>query len=450
MQSIWTDTLHLPSFDRPTHDLKTDVLIIGGGLAGLLCAYMLRQAGVDYALIEAEKICSGTTANTTAKLTSQHGPVYHKLLRDFGTEAARMYWEANEAALGAYRSLCSEIDCDYEEKDSVVYGVHGPEILEKEKHALDQLRIPSDFESSLQLPFPTAGGICFHGQAQFNPLRFAAGIARDLRIFEHTAARAYDGRAIVTDHGRITAQKIIVATHFPFLNKHGGYFLKLYQHRSYVLALTDASPAGAMYIGDTDAGHSLRDSGRYLLLGGGAHRTGKRGGGFKALEGFARAHYPQAKEARRWATQDCMTLDGVPYVGQYAHSTPDLYVAAGFNKWGMTSSMAAAQLLCDLVQGKKNPYAALYDPSRTMLRPQLMINGFEAAKSLLTPTRPRCPHMGCALKWNTQERTWDCPCHGSRFSGEGELIDNPSTGNLRAVSPPPCAPSDSSESAELS
>ena len=126
-----------------------------------------------------------------------------------------------------------------------------------------------------------------------------------------------------------------------------------------------------------------------------------------------------------------MSLDGVPYIGQYSSRTPGLFVATGFNKWGMTSSMAAAMLLSDLVQGRKNPYAQVFSPSRTALRPQLFSNMGKAAVHLLTPRSPRCPHMGCALKWNPQERSWDCPCHGSRFTEEGKLLDNPATGGLK-------------------
>ena len=168
-----------------------------------------------------------------------------------------------------------------------------------------------------------------------------------------------------------------------------------------------------------------------LLLGGGGHRTGKPGGGWEELEAFARRYFPNSRETCRWAAQDCMTLDGVPYIGQYGRHTPGLYVATGFNKWGMTSSMTAAMVLSDLVQGKRNPYAAVFSPARTVLRPQLLANLAEATASLLTVSKPRCPHMGCALKWNPLERTWDCPCHGSRFTEDGELLDNPATGGLQ-------------------
>jgi glycine/D-amino acid oxidase-like deaminating enzyme len=212
-------------------------------------------------------------------------------------------------------------------------------------------------------------------------------------------------------------------------NKHGAYFLKMYQSRSYELALENAGSVDGMYV-DGNGGLSFRQYGDLLLLGGGGHRTGKPGGGWAALEDFVKRYYPGAKERFRWATQDCMTLDGLPYIGRYSKRTPNLYVATGFNKWGMTSSMVAAELLGDLVQGRGNLYASVFDPSRTVLHPQLAVNMLEAAKSLMTFTKPRCPHMGCALKWNKQERSWDCPCHGSRFTEDGKLLNNPATDDL--------------------
>lgn len=430
MDSLWADTA-LPAFPPLERDAETDVLIIGGGLAGILCAYTLTQAGTDCLLIEADTICGGISRNTTAKLTSQHGLLYGKLERLFGPDTARLYWKANEAALRRYRQLARAFPCDFEEKPTYVYSLDQPETLKAELAALERLGIPAAFADHVPLPFPTAGAIRFEGQAQFHPLKLAAGVARDLPIHEHTAARAFEKNTVVTDHGRIRANNIIVATHFPLLNKHGGYFLKLYQHRSYVLALEGAMDVRGMYLDAAENGISLRNYGPWLLLGGGGHRTGKPGGGWEELEAFARRYFPNSRETCRWAAQDCMTLDGVPYIGQYGRHTPGLYVATGFNKWGMTSSMTAAMVLSDLVQGKRNPYAAVFSPARTVLRPQMLANLAEATASLLTVSKPRCPHMGCALKWNPRERTWDCPCHGSRFTEDGELLDNPATGGLQ-------------------
>ena len=420
----------MPSFPRLEQNLKTDVLVIGGGMAGLLCAFFLKQAGVDYALIEADRICGGITRNTTAKLTSQHGLIYGKLIQQFGQGTARQYWDANEAALARFRHLASIIPCDFETKDAYVYEVGQTEKLEQELHGLEQLHIPAEYLDQIPLPFPVAGAIRFSGQAQFHPLKFAAGIASGLHVYEHTPAREFAPKTVTTPHGIITADKIIIATHFPILNKHGSYFLKLYQHRSYVLALEDAPRLDGMYIDESETGLSLRSYGNLLLLGGGSHRTGKSGGGWKLLESVQHRYFPNAQEKCRWATQDCMSLDGVPYIGAYSKHAPNLYVASGFHKWGMTGSMAAAMVLTDLVQEKRNPYKSLFSPSRSILRPQLFINTYEATKHLLKPTRPRCPHMGCALKWNPQEHSWDCPCHGSRFTKYGTLMDNPATGNI--------------------
>ena len=433
MNSIWTQTARLPAFPALNKPLKTDVLIIGGGLAGLLCAYKLTQAGVDCALVEAERICGGITKDTTAKLTSQHGLIYHKLTREFGPDRARLYLEANQAALEQYRALCAGIDCGFTRQDAFVYSLDSREKIDQELAALDKLGFPARFEARLPLPFPVAGAVRFPDQAQFHPLRFAAAIAQGLPIYEHTKVLELMPGGARTGGGTVSAQKIIVATHFPLLNKHGGYFLKLYQHRSYVLALENAPDVGGMYVDEADTGLSFRNYGPLLLLGGGGHRTGKRGGGWNELAAFARRHYPGARETARWATQDCMTLDGAPYIGQYAKSTPNLYVATGFNKWGMTSSMVAASVLTDLVLERDSPYAPVFSPARTVLRAQLAANSWESALGLLTPTAPRCPHMGCALKYNPQEHSWDCPCHGSRFGENGELIDNPATDDKKRI-----------------
>ena len=431
MDSIWTQTAQLPRFPPLQSDLKSDVLIIGGGMAGLLCAYQLSQAGVDYALVEADRICGGTTKNTTAKITAQHGLIYHKLIREFGVGRARLYLEANQAALEQYRRLCANIDCDFEEKDAFVYSITSRKKLDQELSALERLGFASEYVETPPLPFHVAGAVKFKRQAQFHPLKFISAIAKDLRIYEHTKVLELGPGKAVTNGGTVSAEKIIVTTHFPLLNKHGGYFLKLYQHRSYVLALTNASNVDGMYLDEDEKGLSFRSCGNLLLLGGGSHRTGKPGGNWGELEAFAQAHYPSAQVTARWAAQDCMTLDGVPYIGPYGKNTSGLYVATGFNKWGMTSSMAAASVLTDLILGRDNPYTSLFSPARTMLRPQLALNGLTSLLGILTPTAPRCPHMGCALKYNAAEHSWDCPCHGSRFGTNGTLIDNPSTDDLQ-------------------
>ena len=430
MQTLWQKRTQLPAFPQLSGEERTDVLVIGGGMAGLLTAWYLRQKGIDTILVEKERLCSGTTAGTTAKLTAQHGLIYHKILRAYGEESAKMYYRANTQAVKELKKLCEHAGCDLENKDNFVYSSDLRK-LEKEWSALQALGIPAKVTDRLPLPIDLIEAIGFENQGQFDPLQLAVFLAKDLKIYEKTRVTELLGTTAVTDRGKIQAKKIVVATHFPFLNKHGSYFLKLYQHRSYVLALKGAETFEGMYVDEADKGLSFRSYNDLLLLGGGGHRTGKRGGNWAELTAFAQKHYPNAGEVCRWATQDCMSLDGVPYIGPYSKNTPQLYVASGFNKWGMTSAMAAAMILCDLVQEKENPWAEIFSPSRSILRPQLLVNALESTVHLLTPTAPRCPHMGCALKWNPAEHSWDCPCHGSRFSEEGALRNGPATGGLK-------------------
>ena len=433
MDSIWIENAARPAFPAMPGSLKTDVLIIGGGMSGLLCAHMLKKAGVDCILVEAKKICDGTTCDTTAKITLQHGLIYDKLIRQFGQEKAQMYLQAQQKAGREFARLCQNIACDYEKQDSFVYSVSDRAKIENEITALNRLGCKAELSNAECLPFSVIGAVRIKNQAQFHPLKFAFQIAKDLPIYENTKVIEMMPGKVLTQRGQISCKKIIVATHFPILNKHGSYFLKLYQHRSYVLALKGAQKVDGMYVDEDKKGLSFRNYGDLLLLGGGSHRTGKLGGNWRELQEFTRAHYPSAWITEKWATQDCMTLDSVPYIGQYSKNTPDLYVATGFNKWGMTSSMVSAMILSDLVQEKQNDFASVFSPSRNILRPQLAVNAFESVVGLLTPTTPRCPHLGCALKYNPAEHSWDCPCHGSRFTESGEVINNPATDDKKKM-----------------
>ncbi len=427
MQSIWNENVKKIKFHPLDGDIKTDVLIIGGGMCGVLCAYMLKEAGVDCVLVEADRICSGITNGTTAKITFQHGLIYDKIIKKYGTHRATQYFESQKKALGKYKTLAENLDCDFRECNSFVYSLTDQAVIEKEVQAMNKIGCKAEFSQTTELPFSVAGAVKVSNQANFNPLKFAYAISKDLNIYENTKVLELKAHMAVTNRGTITASKIIVATHFPFINKHGGYFIKMYQHRSYVIGLENAEAVNDMYVDEANDGLSFRSYGDILLLGGGSHRTGGNGGNWAELERVSEKYYPDASEVCRWATQDCMTLDSMPYIGQYSKSTQGLYVATGFNKWGMTSSMVSAMILTDLVQGRKNEYADVYSPSRTVLHPQLAVNVFESVKGLITPTTPRCPHMGCALKYNKQEHSCDCPCHGSRFDEGGNLINNPAT-----------------------
>ena len=431
MESLWQKNIKMPAFNKLKGDKKADVLIIGGGLAGLLTAYFLKQSGTECILVEKGRICNSTTAGTTAKITFQHGLIYHKLLKRSGIETAQGYLQANKKAFDEYARMCKNINCDYEIKDNFVSSLDDMKALEDELAAVYKIGYPAQFCKTLPLPFQTAGAVKFPDQAQFHPLRFAAAIAENIPVYENTWVRKLQGNKAVTDSGTITANHIIVTTHFPFINTHGSYFLKLYQHRSYVLALEDAQQVEGMYVSDSKTGLSFRNYKNFLLLGGGAHRTGKQGGNWEELRRFANEYYPRSREYCFWAAQDCMSLDEMPYIGQYSAGTEQIYTASGFNKWGMTGTMLSALLLRDKLLGKTNDFMEMFSPSRRILKPQLFINGWEAVKNLLTISRKRCPHLGCTLKWNSAEHSWDCPCHGSRFDENGGLLNNPANGDLK-------------------
>ena len=431
MDSIWREDVQMPCFPQLQMDMHTDVLIIGGGLAGILCAWNLKRAGVDCMLIEQNRILGGVSGRTTAKLTAQHGLIYEKLLKKHGLEKAKLYWQANLDGVTNLGKLAQSVDCDFQVQSSYLYATDSTKKLEAEMSACKRLGIPVRWESTLQLPFPVTGALRLPDQGQFHPLKLAAHLSNDLPIYENTKALAFMGNRVQTPKGTITAQKIIVATHFPMLNKHGAFFLKLYQARSYVIALENAKQPEGMYLDCGENGLSLRSAGPWLLLGGGGHRTGKQGLNWKLPEAVAAEYYPYAKIVTRWATQDCMSLDAMPYIGRYSSATPDLYVATGFQKWGMSTAMAAASILTDLVRDKDNPYASLFSPQRSIMHKQLLVNGMETAYNLILPTKPRCPHLGCALHWNKAEHSWDCSCHGSRFDKNGRLLNNPATDDVK-------------------
>lgn len=430
-KSVWSDNVKLPAFPELKENIKTDVVIIGGGICGILCAYYLKEAGVDYVLLEGSRIASGTTKNTTAKVTSQHGLIYDKLIKKFGKEKAKLYLEANQRAISEYEILSKKYNCDFERKSAYTYSMIDRRKVENEVKAVNSLGVSAEFTKKLELPFRTKGAIVFHNQAQINPIKLIAELSKNLNIYENTFVSEITSGAVVTKCGTVTAKNIIVATHFPFINRYGGYFLKLYQHRSYVSAYKNADKLEGMYIDEDLKGMSFKNYGDLLIVGGGGHRTGKEGEAWNGIDKFMTKYYPDAELKYRWAAQDCMSLDYVPYIGRYFNKSSDLFVATGFNKWGMTSSMVAAKILCDMIQNKKNEFREVFEPNRSVLTPQLFVNSAEATLNLLSLNTKRCPHLGCALKWNKLEHTWDCPCHGSRFESDGKLIDNPATKDLK-------------------
>ncbi len=431
MKSIWQEGVKLPTFDSLCGDHTTEVAIVGGGLAGLLTAYFLEKRGIPYVLLERGRIGQGTTAHTTGKITAQHGLAYHKISGRYGMNTAEGYYLANTAAIEKYLEITDGIDCDLEMRDNYVYSTSSRENLEKEMEVLDKLCIPAIFHENMELPIDVLGAVSFPTQAQFHPLKFLSQISKGLNIYENTHVKKIEDGILYFEKGTLRAGKIIVATHFPIINTSGFYFVKMYQHRSYVLGLSGATQINGMYVDEDKKGLSFRSYGRHLLLGGGGHRTGKNTGGLSALITACGELYPDAQIEYSFAAEDCITLDDMPYIGKYSSRKNDLFVATGFNKWGMCGSMLSAILLTDAIRDVKNEYAEVFLPNRSILHPRLFSNLFETTKNLLTPTAPRCAHLGCALKWNKQEHTWDCACHGSRFTEDGALLNNPANKDLK-------------------
>ena len=477
MNSIWEKETVLPQYEPLKQDLKVDVAVIGGGMAGILTAYLLQKQGVNAAVLEAKTIGSGQTGKTTAKITSQHNLIYHKLVSSLGIEQAKLYAHANQEAIGMYRNLakrCSDAVV-FEEKDNILYTVQNPDAIEKEVKAMQQLDLKATFITQTELPFSIEGAVSLEGQAQFHPLEFLKEISSGLTVFEHTMVQNIEEHTVITNHGKVTANHIVIAAHYPFINVPGYYFFFFHQERSYVLALKHAQQYDGMYLGIEEPSYSFRSAGEYLLFGGASHRTGENrsGGHYDMLRKAAHQFYPNGEEAACWSAQDCMPMDHIPYIGPYAFGMEGVYVATGFQKWGMTSSMVSAMILSDLILEKANPYLPLFTPQRmhiglsvkqavndTVHAVRGLAAGFMAPPRAMVEQLPkghggivevenkkfgvykdeqgishivqaRCTHLGCQLEWNPDDKSWECPCHGSRFDYMGHVIDNPTMEDLQ-------------------
>ena len=481
MASIWSETYCLAT--RPVLEgrRECEVAVIGGGMAGILTAWELQQRGKDVLVLEANRIGSGQTRNTTAKVTAQHGLIYERLIREQGEERARQYASANQRAVETFRSLIKKkgIKCDWVDCPAYLYSTIAEEPLQEEACSAIRLGLKAEFTNRVELPFPVKGAVRMEGQGQFHPLKFLDALAEELEIFEHSCVTSVERGEIYTQHGIVRAQVVVFATHYPFVNVPGYYFMRMHQERSYVTAVKGAARLEGIYYGIDPDGLSLRCWGDLLLVGGEGHRTGENRTGerYQRLEKAAYKLYPAAEEVGRWSAQDCMTLDAIPYIGQYAPSTPEWYVATGFGKWGMTSSMVSALLLSDLITGSACQDAEVFSPRRLDLSASaenLWQEGKQSAKGLCRALFARgraeaerlpnghggvveldgekvgmykredgeiflvsvhCPHLGCQLEWNPDEKSWDCPCHGSRFDARGHLISGPAQRDLETIQP---------------
>lgn len=481
--SLWLDTAPETRFPPLRAGIEVDVAVIGGGLAGLTAATLLKEAGRTVAVLEAGRIASGVTGHSTAKITSLHTLIYRHLIRHFGKAQARAYGDAQQAAIEHMAALVKDkgIDCDFARTEAYTYTESADQVkhIEAEVEAALTLGLPAAYVRDPPLPFPVKGAVRFDGQACFHPRNYLLALARDLpgngcHIFENTrVVDAPHGEpcTVATDRGALRARDVVVASHFPFADR-ALFASRLQPQRAYVLALRIDGPAPPGLFVDADESFSLRPlplpgGDELLLVTGQGHKAGEGGdtvARYQRLELLARSRLPVRSVEYRWSTQDNYTLDRVPYIGHTTHHSKHLYVATGFNGWGMTGGTVAGMLLRDLILGRDNPWAKVFDPSRLDLGnvPELVRNNVKVAAHFVadrvadtdSDTIPRgegrivhtlhgnvalyrdeegnihrhspvCTHMGCILHWNPAERSWDCPCHGSRFSYDGEVLHGP-------------------------
>ena len=477
MKSIWSKSYNVKEREALNGDKSVEVVVVGGGIAGLLTAYRLKQNGLEVIVIDRSRVLNGNTKNTTAKITIQHDLIYDKLIKEFNEENAKKYADANTKAIKDYKSIIegNKIECDFEELDAYVYTLDKPDKIIKEHEAAIRLGIESELVDEIELPFKIQKAIRFKNQAQFNPIKFLNFIAKDLEIYENTKAIDIKDNLVITDRGNITAKHIVVTTHFPIINIPGYYFLRMHQERSYVIALENAQKLNGMYIDENKDGYSFRNYKSLLLLGGGDTRTGNslEEGSYNKLREYSRFLYPSAKEKYHWSAQDCITSDELPFIGRYSKDIPNVYVATGFKKWGMTTSMVSSEIITDNILGKENIFQEIFSPERfdiTASIKNFMIDGAQTAYNFIAQkinipketlenienghggiitfdgdkvgvykdnagkayaVSTKCPHLGCELKWNSDDLSWDCPCHGSRFNYRGSLLDSPSIKDLK-------------------
>lgn len=491
--SVWLDTTTDPKFPVLSEDIDVDVAIVGGGMVGVLSAFLLALAGKKVAILEARELLSDVTGHTTAKISTQHGLIYDYLLGTFGKEKARNYYRANQAGARLIDATIKEykISCNYEVINSYVYTEAENELgaIKKEVEACKKIEIQASFVEEIDLPFKVLGSICFPDQAQFHPRKFLLSIVDQLKrekvaIYEKTrVSEIIDGKIceVVTPGGKVFAKKVIVATHFPIYDE-GKFFTRLLPQRSYVLAakLNQEIPQGIYYGLEGDGSfHSFRSmplvDDRLFFIGGEPHKAGEEDGEdqYLSLLEYANKKFRVKNIEYHWSTQDNFPLDRVPYVG-LSPKSQNVYIVTGFSGWGMSSSAYSAILLTNLITEKENPWGDLFDPKRSApvmawgkyielntgtLKRKIgdqrkkdqfqflteipvgsgAIVEVEGEKTAVYRDEegeflylyPKCVHMGCIVNWNEAEKTWDCPCHGSRYDAKGRVIHAPANENLR-------------------
>ena len=496
-ESIWIATTPDTSYPELSRDISVDVAVVGAGITGVTAAILLKRAGKTVALLDWNRIARGATGYTTAKVTSGHGVAYGRLTDTFGEQGARVYAESNQSAIERIAELAQTggIECDFERKANYVVAEKEEERtkLEQEAEVMQKLGLPASFVAETPLPYEVAGAVKLENQAQFHPRKYLLGLAETIpgdgsHVFENTRVTHVtqgDPCTVETERGNVRAADVVLATHLPFIDR-GLFFAKAHPHRSYAVAAAidpDQAPDG-MFINaglPTRSVRTIRDGERLLIQAGGqGHKPGRAGDEpqrYDILEGFLREHWPEAGPVEyRWSTQDYMSVDRVAFVGRLNRRSKHVFVATGYSKWGMTGGTVAAELITDAILGRENAWAGLYDSKRLDPRAsaakfvkenaaigwrffaQRLARGEKRSPEELNPGEgailrvgglkravyrdeqgivhllsPVCRHLWCYVEWNDAERSWDCPCHGSRYRGDGRVIQGPSVQDLRRI-----------------
>ena len=494
MNSYWEEERkNHEAFEEIKQDQKTSVCIIGGGLTGLQTAYYLSDK-MDTIVVEKNRICSSTSGKTTGKVTSQHGIFYDYLLNSQGKEFAKMYFEANENAIKNIKEIVEKenIDCDFEEENSYVYTKQEIklDIIKNEQKVIDKLQKgKSEYLKEIELPTEIAGAIEFKNQAQIHPIKYAYGLVNkilknDGKIYENSQVtdikRDNDKYIVYVNNKKIIADFVVLATRYPITNIPGYYFLKMYQSTSYAMVFEPNKKLfDGMYINyetPTVSFRTIKDGNkRLLLVVGYDYKTGTEElkDGYHRLEVIVRKMYPEAEILFKWTAEDCITLDKIPYIGQYSSLMNNMYIATGFNKWGLTSSNISANIIADKILNKENKYEEIFKSTRmepiknrqevgNMLKEankSILLSRFKIPKEELDnikigegriikidntkvgvykdktgeiyKVKPICTHLGCELYFNNIDKVWECPCHGSKFTYDGKSIEVPSNKDLK-------------------
>lgn len=430
---LWKDTSSKPSFSSLDKDIETDILIVGGGITGILTAHYLQKAGYKVILVEKNKIGESTTLKSTAVVTAQHDTLYQDRIKKIGLKKTKLFLDASLNAISLYENLSKEYNFDFETIPTYMYTCTDPSKLEYEHTILQTLNFETKIVPSINLPFEVKNAIMYPNQAQINVIKLINELSKDLTIYEDTEVKKVTSKYAYTDKYKIKANKIILTIHFPFIDHLGLYFAKMYQTKSYVLAIKTKDSINGSYISDHPGGLYFRKYKDYLLIGGNDTITGNKTPGFKNLKQFVKRKYPNSKIEYSWVNQDCMTLDNLPYIGSYSNFVKNIYIAAGFNLWGMTNAMIASQVFLSLVNNKETEYTKLFNPNRVVINKQLFTNLSRYMKNLLTISPNRCSHLGSSLKWNEEEGIWECPCHGSKFNVNKEPLNPLTTSKLKEI-----------------